>query len=331
MLAFGEETHMKKWLLVLSALLCTSALAQPAFGQAYPNRPIRFVVPFPPGGNLDFIARTIQPRLSEALGQQVVIENKGGAGGIIGAEYAARQPADGYTIFLGNTGTLGIYPAVYPKLPYDPIKDFSGVGLTSTNAVLAALHPSVPANTLKDFIAYAKANPGKIAAGVAGSGSLLHFATELLKSQTGIDLLVVPYKGSGPAVTDLLGGQVQLLIDAPPVTMAHIKAGKLKAIAVTGNARLAALPDVPTFAEAGVPIDASGWQGIAVPAGTPPEAIAKLSAALAKTIALPEVRERFATQGLDAASSSAEEFAAHIRSEVAKWIRVAKSANIKVE
>jgi tripartite-type tricarboxylate transporter receptor subunit TctC len=326
MLAFGEETHMKKWLLVLSALLCTSALAQP-----YPNRPIRFVVPFPPGGNLDFIARTIQPRLSEALGQQVVIENKGGAGGIIGAEYAARQPADGYTIFLGNTGTLGIYPAVYPKLPYDPIKDFSGVGLTSTNAVLAALHPSVPANTLKDFIAYAKANPGKIAAGVAGSGSLLHFATELLKSQTGIDLLVVPYKGSGPAVTDLLGGQVQLLIDAPPVTMAHIKAGKLKAIAVTGNARLAALPDVPTFAEAGVPIDASGWQGIAVPAGTPPEAIAKLSAALAKTIALPEVRERFATQGLDAASSSAEEFAAHIRSEVAKWIRVAKSANIKVE
>ena len=322
---------MKKWLLVLTTLLCTSALAQPAFGQPYPNRPIKFIVPFPPGGNLDFIARTIQPKLSEALGQQVVIENKGGAGGIIGAEYAARQPADGYTIFLGNTGTLGIYPAVYPKLPYDPIKDFTGVGLTSTNAVLAALHPSVPANSLKEFIAYAKANPGKVAAGVAGSGSLLHFATELLKAQAGIDLLVVPYKGSGPAVTDLLGGQVQLLIDAPPVTMSHIKAGKLKAIAVTGNARLAALPDVPTFAEAGVPIDASGWQGIAVPVGTAPEAIAKLSAALAKTIALPEVRERFATQGLDAASSSAEEFAAHIRSEVAKWIRVAKSANIKVE
>jgi tripartite-type tricarboxylate transporter receptor subunit TctC len=317
---------MRKLLLVFATLLCTSALAQP-----YPNRPIKFIVPFPPGGNLDFIARTIQPRLSEALGQQVVIENKGGAGGIIGAEYAARQPADGYTIFLGNTGTLGIYPAVYPKLNYDPIKDFTGVGLTSTNAVLAALHPSVPANSLKEFVAYARANPGKVAAGVAGSGSLLHFATELLKSQAGIDLLVVPYKGSGPAVTDLLGGQIQLLIDAPPVTMAHIKAGKLKAIAVTGNARLAALPDVPTFAEAGVPIDASGWQGIAVPVGTPAEAIAKLSAALAKTIALPEVRERFATQGLDAASSSAAEFSAHIRAEVAKWIGVAKTANIKVE
>jgi len=318
---------MKRLLLILVTLLCTGAHAQP-----YPNRPIKFIVPFPPGGNLDFIARTIQPKLSEALGQPVVIENKGGAGGIIGAEYAAKQTADGYTIFLGNTGTLGIYPAVYPQLPYDPIKDFAGVGLTSTNAVLAVLHPSVPANTLREFIAYTKANPGKVAAGVAGSGSLLHFATELLKSQAGIDLLVVPYKGSGPAVTDLLGGQVQLLIDAPPVTMEHIKAGKLKPIAVTGKARLAALPDVPTFDEAGLPgMDASGWQGVAVPAGTPREAIATLSEALAKTIAQPDVREKFATQGLEAAPSTAEEFLAHIRSEVPKWARLAKSANIKIE
>ena len=318
---------MKRLLLILVTLLCTGAHAQP-----YPNRPIKFIVPFPPGGNLDFIARTIQPKLSEALGQPVVIENKGGAGGIIGAEYAAKQTADGYTIFLGNTGTLGIYPAVYPQLPYDPIKDFAAVGLTSTNAVLAVLHPSVPANSLREFIAYAKANPGKIAAGVAGSGSLLHFATELLKAQAGIDLLVVPYKGSGPALTDLLGGQVQLLIDAPPVTMEHVKAGKLKPIAVTGKARLAALPDVPTFDEAGLPgMDASGWQGIAVPAGTPREVIAKLSEALAKTIAQPDIREKFATQGLEAAPSTAEEFSAHIRSEVPKWARLAKSANIKVE
>ena len=317
---------MKKLLLILVMLTCASA-----YGQPYPNRPIKFVVAFPPGGNLDFIARTIQPKLSEALGQQVVIDSKGGAGGIIGAEYASKQPADGYTIFLGNTGTLGIYPAVYPDLPYDPIKDFAAVGLTSTNTVLAVLHPSVPANTLREFIAYAKANPGKVAAGVAGSGSLLHFATELLKTQAGIDMLVVPYKGSGPAVTDLLGGQIQLLIDAPPVTMAHVKAGKLKAIAVTGKTRLAALPDVPTFEEAGVTLDASGWQGVAVPAGTPPEIIAKLSEALAKTIALQEVRDKFASQGLDAAPSTAAEFSALIRSEVPKWIRIAKSANIKVE
>jgi tripartite-type tricarboxylate transporter receptor subunit TctC len=317
---------MKRLLLVLATLLCTAVQAQP-----YPNRPIKFIVPFPPGGNLDFIARTIQPKLSEALGQQVVIDNRGGAGGIIGAEYAAKQPADGYTIFLGNTGTLGIYPSVYPNLPYDPIKDFAGVGMTSTNAVLAVLHPSVPANSLREFIAYAKANPGKVAAGVAGSGSLLHFATELLKTQAGIDLLVVPYKGSGPAVTDLLGGQIQLLIDAPTVTMTYVKAGRLKAIAVTGKTRLATLPDVPTFEEAGLAIDASGWQGIAVPAGTPPEVIAKLSDALAKTIAQQDVRDRFATLGLDAASSTAAEFSALIRSEVPKWIRVAKSANIKVE
>src|SRR6185295_9037764 len=159
-----EISTMKKLLLILATLLCTVVQAQP-----YPNRPIKFIVPFPPGGNLDFVARTIQPKLSEALGQPVVIENKGGAGGIVGAEYASKQPADGYTIFLGNTGTLGIYPAVYPQLPYDPIKDFSGVGMTSTNAVLAVIHPSVPANTLKEFVAHAKANPGKVAAAVAGN------------------------------------------------------------------------------------------------------------------------------------------------------------------
>jgi tripartite-type tricarboxylate transporter receptor subunit TctC len=318
---------MTRLLLMLALFLCTGVHAQ-----SYPNRPIKFIVPFPPGGNLDFVARTIQPKLSEALGQPVVIENKGGAGGIVGAEYASKQPADGYTILLGNTGTLGIYPGVYPQLPYDPIKDFAGVGQTSTNAVLAVLHPSVPANSLKEFIAYAKANPGKVAAGVAGSGSLLHFATEMLKSRTGIDLLVVPYKGSGPALTDVLGGQVQLLIDAPPVTMAQIKAGKLKPIAVSGKTRLAVLPDVPTFDEAGVAgMDASGWQGIVVPVGTPREAIAKLSEALAKTIALQEVRDKFATQGLDATSSTAEEFSAHIRSEVAKWGQIARSANIKAD
>ncbi len=197
--------------------------------------------------------------------------------------------------------------------------------------MLAVVHPSVPANSLRELIGFAKANPGKLAAGVAGSGSLLHFATEMLKTQAGIDMLVVPYKGSGPAVTDLLGGQIQLLIDAPPVTMTHVKAGKLRAIAVTGTARLSALPDVPTFAEAGVPLEASGWQGVAVPAGTPSAAIAKLSDALAKALAQPEVRERFATQGLDVATSTPEQLNAHIRAEIEKWTRIARTANIKVE
>ena len=320
---------MKRFLLLLAAVLCAVA---PAQAQIYPNRAIKFVVPFPPGGNLDFIARTIQAKLAESLGQPVVIENKGGAGGIIGADYAAKQPADGYTIFLGNTGTLGIYPSVYPQLPYDPVKDFAGVGMTSTNALLAVIHPSVPANNLREFVAYAKANPGKVSAGVAGSGSSLHFATEMLKAQAGIDMLVVPYKGSGPAITDLLGGHVQLVIDAPTVSMEQIKAGKLKAIAVTGKSRLAVLPDVPTFDEAGVSgVDASGWQGIAVPTGTPRAIIERLSAAVAKAIADPEVRARFATQGLEPAVMTADEFSAHIRAEVPKWIRIAKSANIKVD
>ena len=318
---------MKKLLLVLLMFLCVAAQAQP-----YPNRPIRFIVPFPPGGNLDFIARVIQPKLSEALGQPIVIDNRGGAGGIIGAEFASKQSADGYTIFLGNTGTLGIYPAVYPQLPYDPIKDFAAVGMTSTSAVLAVLHPSVPANNLREFVAYAKANPGKVSAGVAGAGSLLHFATELLKSQAGIDMLIVPYKGSGPAATDVVGGQIQLLIDAPPVTMQFVKAGRLKAIAVSGKSRLAALPDVPTFDEGGVAgVDGSGWQGIAVPAGTPRAIIARLSAALAKTIALPEIQERFASQGLDPAVMTAEQFGAFIRAEVPKWKTIAKNANIKID
>ncbi len=318
---------MKKLVLILAALLCTAVQAQP-----YPNRPIKFVVPFPPGGNLDFIARTIQPKLQETLGQPVVIENKGGAGGIIGAEYAAKQPADGYTIFLGNTGTLGIYPSVYPQLPYDPVKDFAGVGMTSTNAFLAVIHPSVPVNTMREFVAYAKAHPGKVSAGVAGSGSSLHFATEMLKAQAGIDMLVVPYKGSGPAISDLLGGHVQLVIDAPTVSMEQVKAGKLKAMAVTGKTRLATLPDVPTFDESGVTgVDASGWQGIAVPTGTPRAIVDRLSAAVAKAINDPEVRARFATQGLDPAVMTADEFSAHIRSEVPKWMRIAKSASIKVD
>jgi tripartite-type tricarboxylate transporter receptor subunit TctC len=314
---------------ILAAFLLPSAFAQPA---PYPNRPVKFVVPFPPGGNLDFLARTMQPKLSEFLGQQVIVENKGGAGGIVGAEYASKQPNDGYTLFLGNTGTIGLYVSVYPKLPYDPVKDFDAVGMITANAVLTVVHPDVPAKTMQELIAYAKANPGKVNAGVAGSGSLLHFATELLKSHAGIDLVVVPYKGSGPVVTDLLGGQVQMSIDAPSVFMSHVKAGKLRALAVTGKARLPALPEVPTFEEAGLKgFDASGWQGMLVPAGTPAAIVARLSDALLKTLAVPDVRERMVAAGLEVAPSTPQQFTAHIRAEIDKWNRVAKAANLKVE
>ena len=315
-------------LLLIAGIACAAG----AIAQAYPNRPIKFVVPFPPGGNLDFLARAIQPRFSEFLGATIVIDNKGGAAGIVGAEYAARQPADGYTIFLGNTGTMGLYPVVYPKLPYDALKDFAAVGQIASSTQLMAVHPSVPARTVPEFIAFAKKNPGKLTIAIAGLGSTAHFSAEMLKARAGIDILLVPYKGSGPAVTDVIGGQVDLIIDATSVTMPYVKAGRLRAIAVTRSVRLAALPDVPTFEEQGLKgFQANGWQGVLVPTGTPAAAIAKLSEALMKTLVQPDVRTRFTDQGLDPAPSTPEQFGAYIRAEIEKWGRVQKVAKIKVE
>lgn len=314
--------------LFLACVIVTGAV----YAQAYPNRPVRFVVPFPPGGNLDFIARTIQPRLSEHLGGTIVIDNRGGAAGIVGAEFAARQPADGYTIFLGNTGTMGLYPVVYPKLPYDALKDFAAVGQIASSSQLMAVHPSIPARTLQEFIAFAKKNPGKLTIAIAGQGSTAHFSAEMLKARAGIDLLVVPYKGSGPAVTDLVGGQVSLIIDATSVSMPYVKSGRLRAIAVTRSTRLTALPDVPTFEEAGLKgFHANGWQGLLVPANTPAVIVSRLSGALMKTLAQADVRDRFIEQGLDPAPSTPEQFGAFIRSEIEKWGKVAKTANLKVD
>ena len=314
--------------LFAAALMGTVSLVN---AQNYPNRPIKFVVPFPPGGNLDFVARSIQPKMQEVLGQPVIIDNRGGAAGMIGLEYAARQPGDGYTIVLGNTGTIAINVSVYLKISYDPVKDFVAIGITTTNALLATIAGNVPANNLQEFITYAKKNPGKLNFGISGAGSGPHFGAEMFKRAAGLDIPVIFYKGSGPVMTDLLGGQVQVTMDAPSVTMAQVKAGRLKAIAVTGKARLASLPDVPTFEQAGLSVDASGFQGVLAPAGTPPEAVAKLSQALNAALAQPEVKEKFSAAGLDTVSSTPAEFAAFIRSEIAKWGKVAKEANIKVE
>jgi tripartite-type tricarboxylate transporter receptor subunit TctC len=317
---------MKHLLLVAGLLLSATVHAQ-----GYPNKPIRFVVPFPPGGNLDFVARHLQPKMQEVLGQPVLIDNKGGNAGMIGLEFASKQPGDGYTIVLGNTGTIAINQSVYPKVPYDAVKDFVPIGITTTNALMATIAGNVPANNLKEFIAYAKANPGKLNFAISGAGSGPHFGAEMFKRAAGLDIPIVFYKGSGPALTDLLGGQVQIQMDAPSVTMAQVKAGKLKAIAVTGKARLASLPDVPTFEQGGLSVDASGFQGVLAPAGTPPEAVSRLSQALNAALAQPEVKEKFATAGLDTVSSTPAEFAAFIRSEIAKWAKVAKEANIRIE
>jgi tripartite-type tricarboxylate transporter receptor subunit TctC len=298
---------------------------------SYPNRPVKFVVPFPPGGNLDFVARTLQPKMQEALGQPVLIDNRGGAAGMIGLEYASKQPGDGYTIVLGNTGTIAINVSVYPRIAYDPVRDFVAIGLTTTNALLATIAGNVPAANLKEFVAYARANPGKLNFAISGAGSGPHFGAEMFKRSAGLDIPVIFYKGSGPVMNDLLGGQVQITMDAASVTITQIKAGKLKAIAVTGKTRLPSLPDVPTFEESGFSVDASGFQGVLAPAGTPPEAVAKLSQALNAALAQQDVKEKFAAAGLDTVSSTPAEFAAFIRGEIAKWGRVAREANIKVD
>ena len=317
-----------KWL--IAAVLASSPIL--ASAQAYPSKPIKFVVPFPPGGNLDFVARTLQPKMQDALGQPVIIDNKGGNAGMIGLEYASKQPGDGYTIVLGNTGTIAINQSVYPKMNYDAVKDFVPIGITTTNALMATIAGNVPASNLKEFIAYAKANPGRLNFAISGAGSGPHFGAEMLKRAAGVDIPIVFYKGSGPAVTDLLGGQVQIQMDAPSVTMAHVKAGKLKALAVTGKTRLASLPDVPTFEQAGLPgVDAGGFQGVLAPAGTPPAAVARLSDALNKALSDPQVKERIAANGLDVAISTPAEFGAFIRSEIAKWGKVAREANIRLD
>ena len=323
---------MNKLMRAALALLCLAWIPMAALAQPYPNRPVKFIIPFPPGGGLDHTARTIQARLQEALGQAVVIENKAGAGGIVGAEFAKNQPADGYTIFLGNTGTMGLYPALYQKLPYEALKDFSPVGQLISNTLVAVIPASLPVNSLGDFIAYAKANPGKVNYASGGSGAITHLAGELLKSQAGIDMLHVPYKGSAPAVTDLLGGQVQLLIDVAAVSQQHVKAGKLKAIGVTSARRNAAFPDLPTFDEAGVKgFEATGWQGILVPAGAPREVIVKLADAIQKVMAYKEVRDKFAAVGSEATPTGPEAFALFIRSEIDKWGRIGRAANVRID
>jgi tripartite-type tricarboxylate transporter receptor subunit TctC len=316
----------------IAAFAAAVSISCGALAQGYPNKPIKFVVPFPPGGNLDFVARALQPKMQEVLGQPVLIDNKGGNAGMIGLEFASKQPGDGYTIVLGNTGTIAINQSVYAKMNYDAVRDFVPIGITTTNALMATIAGNVPANNLKEFIAYAKANPGKLNFAIAGAGSGPHFGAEMFRRAAGLDIPIVFYKGSGPAVTDLLGGQVQIQMDAPSVTMQYVKAGKLKAIGVTGKARLASLPEVPTFDQAGLPgVDASGFQGVLAPAGTPPEAVAKLSQALNAALAQPEVKERFTTAGLDTVSSTPAEFGAFIRAEIVKWGRVAKEANIKLD
>jgi tripartite-type tricarboxylate transporter receptor subunit TctC len=320
----------------MKRLICVLALAlavvPAAFGQGYPSKPIRLICPFPPGGAVDIASRAIADALTKVTGQSVVVENKPGAGGNLGGELAAKSAPDGYTVFMTTSGIQAINPFLYQKMPFDPNKDFASViALVSLSNVLVA-HPSVKQTTVKELIAAAKAEPGRISAASSGSGTSIHMSLELFKYLTGTDILHVPYKGSAPAVADLMGGQVQIMFDNIPSALPHIKSGKLKAIATTGAKRAPSLPDLPTVAEAGVPGYESGvWFGFVVPTGTPKDVIDKLNADTRKAMQLPEFQKRMTDLGYELLGSTPAEMGEMIQAELKRWGPVVKASGAKAE
>lgn len=310
-------------------LACGAAVAA---AQPYPAKPVRLIVPFPPGGSNDILGRTLAQQLGEAWGQQVVVENRAGAGGVIGTELAAKAPPDGYTILIGHIGTLAVNVALYPKLPYDPLRDFAPITLIATVPNVLVVHPSVPASTVAELIAYAKANPGKLYYSSGGNGSAAHLAMEYFKLQTGTDIVHVPYKGTGPSVTDLIAGQVTMTMTGIPPVIAYVRAGTLCALGVSSLRRSEILPGVATIAESGVKgFEATQWYGIVAPAGTPREIVTKLNAGIRTVMQSKQMRDRLSAEGAIANTSTPEEFAQHIRSEIARWGAVVKSAGMRAD
>lgn len=300
--------------------------------QAYPSKPIRFVVPFPPGGGTDNIARSVASRLSASIGQPVVVENRAGASGIIGTEAVARSAPDGYTVLIAGVGELTISPSLYKKLPYDPIKDFQPVSLIGINPMVMAVNPSVLAvSSLAELIQYAKSNPGKVNYGSYGPGSIAHVMMELLAHQAGLKLTHVPYKGSGPALQGLLGGQIGLMFIAPTVAKGQIEAGRIRGIAVSTKKRVPAVGAIPTIAEAGVEYEAFSWVAAQVPAGTSPDVVRRLNAEISKVVASPEIQKHFADQGILPAAGSTDEYSAFFRQEVQRWGDVVRSVGISLD
>jgi tripartite-type tricarboxylate transporter receptor subunit TctC len=290
------------------------------------------IVPFPPGGGNDILARTVGNRLTEVIGQQVVVDNRGGAGGLIGAQTAATAAPDGYTLFLGSVGNLAHTPALRRDLPYHPLKDFAPVSLLATSAFMIAVYPGVPAKNVKELVALAKAKPGQLNYASAGSGSSLHMAAELFKYATGTDIVHVPYKGASAALTDLATGRVQMTISTMPPLLPHVKSGKLRGLAVTTAKRANAAPDLPTVAESGVPgFEISNWQGVMIPVKTAKPIVQKLNRDMNATLQLPGMGDALAAQGLEAAGGTPEAFGALIKSEIAKYTAVVKAAKIQVD
>ncbi len=321
-----------KWLQVFSAAAAAVLTVAAASAQTYPTKPVRIIVPFPAGGGLDFTTRVIAQRLAEAWGQQVVVENRPGASGMIGAESVVRAPKDGYTLLSCSPAEVSLNAALYPKMPYDPFRDLAPISLTALYANLITVHASVPVRNWKELVALSRRTAGGFGYGSSGIGSTQHLTGEWLKRNAGIDLLHVPYKGAAPAVTDLVGGQIPSgILGVSPLTQ-HLKSGRLRGIVVTTAQRTSSLPDIPTLAEVGVKgFESSQWFGIMAPAGTPPAVITKVNADLQRTLALADVKERLASQGGDAYYSTADAFGAFMKAEHAKYTKIIVQANIKID
>jgi tripartite-type tricarboxylate transporter receptor subunit TctC len=303
-----------------------------AGAQEYPTKPIRLVITYPPGGNTDLVGRALALKLGEFMGQQVVVDNRGGAGGVLGSMITAQSAPDGYTIMLGTSAGMVINPLLSRKLTYDPVRDFAPVSMVVIVPQLLVINPQLPVKNVRELIAFAKAKPGYLNAGSSGVGTPNHFGTELLKWLAGVDIVHVPYKGGAPALTDLLGGQIQMAFSSVPAVLPHIKAGRLVALGVGSAKRSPALPNIPTIAEAGVPgYEYTTWYGVFAPAKTPRTLIARLNAEIVKAMETPDIKDRFTALGGDPDPGTPEELRAYMANESAKWAKIIKAANIRVE
>jgi tripartite-type tricarboxylate transporter receptor subunit TctC len=323
---------MKKIPCIVGGITVFAVASTACAQQNYPTRPVRWVVPFAPGGPTDIMSRAIGEKLGQRLGQQFVVDNRGGAGGNIGAEIVARAPADGYTIMIGHVGTHAINLALYAKVPYDPIRDFTPISLLATLPLALVVHPSIPANNVKELIALAQKRPGELNFASAGNGGPTHLTAEVLKSLTKVNIMHVPFKGNAQALTELISGRVQMMFSNLLTSMPHVRAGKLRAIAISPAKRSPQAPDLPTVAESGVPgFDVTPWYGALGPAALPPAITARLNSEVVEILRAPDLRERFVAQGVDLASSTPGQFAALIKAEVPKWRKIVQDSGAKVD